>query len=440
MQEAEQWWSGCYVPPAAALLAAAHPYWTIITGGPGSGKSVALAAMSRQLATSTFLIPYPTTRWPGGAYAWLKQADNHLEQMMAAASFALRDQFQQNPAQAANLPDLQKEFVRWLLQKVGGERAYHRWLQALPSEVAAAYDPIEYDDLFPNPNDPLDVQGQIDELVCLARTLGWERVVFMVDVSTQDIISPFAPRPLYVDKPPSVLDRLTTLFGWLELMQHPGLSLIAAVPQPLLYEGDVVQQARGRVTVYHLQWSMEQGEQIAARHIAQALALPTLPSMNQYVTPTVLMEMSHLIASEYTHQAPSGWVALAETILYLAHRPASPLVLPLAMDQLPALKHAFYERHLHLRLDNEAHGVWRGPRFIPLDERPLELLNLLYQRRGRPINWDDEPLRQLALSKSNVHSIVSRTRKSIEPLTNQPVYLRNSRGEGGYWLEPATLV
>lgn len=174
VQEAEQWWSGCYVPPAAALLAAAHPYWTIITGGPGSGKSVALAAMSRQLATSTFLIPYPTTRWPGGAYAWLKQADNHLEQMMAAASFALRDQFQQNPAQAANLPDLQKEFVRWLLQKVGGERAYHRWLQALPSEVAAAYDPIEYDDLFPNPNDPLDVQGQIDELVCLARTLGWE--------------------------------------------------------------------------------------------------------------------------------------------------------------------------------------------------------------------------------------------------------------------------
>ena len=88
-----------------------------------------------------------------------------------------------------------------------------------------------------------------------------------------------------------------------------------------------------------------------------------------------------------------------------------------------------------LRIDLEAHGVWRGPRFIRLDDQPLNFLSLLYTRRRHPINWEDDELRTLAGSKGNVHSLASRTRKMIEPVEGETIYLINKRGEGGYWLE-----
>ncbi len=111
------------------------------------------------------------------------------------------------------------------------------------------------------------------------------------------------------------------------------------------------------------------------------------------------------------------------------------------LDDIAPIKHSFYGRHMPLRLDIESHGVWRGPYFIPLDEKLLEFLNLLLRRRGKPINfWDDLDLNSLAGNANNVHSIASRTRKAIEPLSKPYyVYLQNKRGGGGYWLENYTI-
>ena len=66
----------------------------------------------------------------------------------------------------------------------------------------------------------------------------------------------------------------------------------------------------------------------------------------------------------------------------------------------------------------------------------MRFLQLLYQRRGHLVNWDDGALRDLASSKNNVHSIASRTRQTIEPVREYEVYLCNRTGDdGGYWLE-----
>jgi hypothetical protein len=65
----------------------------------------------------------------------------------------------------------------------------------------------------------------------------------------------------------------------------------------------------------------------------------------------------------------------------------------------------------------------------------MALVQLLFVRRGHPINWEDEGLRRLAGSKDNVYSIARRARLVLEPVPKKPVYLVNKRGEGGYWLE-----
>ena len=67
-------------------------------------------------------------------------------------------------------------------------------------------------------------------------------------------------------------------------------------------------------------------------------------------------------------------------------------------------------------------------------QNKLSLIHIL--RGGHLVNWDDNDLRLLAVTKNNVHSIASRTRRVIEPVAGQEVYLCNRTGDdGGYWLE-----
>jgi hypothetical protein len=186
------------------------------------------------------------------------------------------------------------------------------------------------------------------------------------------------------------------------------------------------------VRALRLSWSPEQCRQIAERHIRQALSQP-LP-LRALATESLLGKVAEMIEEEFGETAvPAGWAALAETLLYLSQRERKPV--PLRESCFGEVVRAFFGRHMQLRIDEEAHGVWRGPRFIRLDEQPLNFLALLQQRRGHPINWDDPDLRFLAGSKGNVYSIASRTRKVIEPWPDEPIYLINKRGEGGYWIE-----
>ncbi len=154
------------------------------------------------------------------------------------------------------------------------------------------------------------------------------------------------------------------------------------------------------------------------------------------MTDDALADLDALVAAEYGRPVPAAWAALAETLLYVTRRAGDPPPTPLSRDDLPRLKAEYFRRHVPLRLDPPRGGVWRGPRFILLKPQPLRFLQLLQLRGGHLVNWDDNDLRLLAVTKNNVHSIASRTRRVIEPVAGQEVYLCNRTGDdGGYWLE-----
>lgn len=419
-EEREIWWEQCYLSTPADGVLAEMPAWTIITGAPGSGKSVTLAALARRESNHAFIIPYPLEKWPGSPQAWIKDNPSHLAQMMACAAFKVRDYLSQHHQSVPMLPEWQQEFVRWLLEKTGGGRAYHRWLHGLPVDMRESWQGIEYIDLFPSTSDALDIQGQIDELTTLAQTLGFQRVLFTIDVPYQEGYGCVQP--------------LADLYRLLELAHHPRFTIVSAIPLPVLQQGDIVRLARGRVSVLHLEWTVEQGHMLAARYLSTAVTRDFDVSLAEYAQPQLLASMSQVIANEYGQPTPAGWIGMVETLLYLAYQPGD-RSLPFTSDDLTEVKRVFYARHLPIKPDLDARGVWRGPRFIALDEQPLGFLNLLYRRQGNPANWDDEDVRFLAGSKGNVHTLAARIRKAIEPVPRHPIYLVNRRGEGGYWLE-----
>jgi hypothetical protein len=423
VETVEQWWQYCHLAGAGEQLLLDSPHWAIIDGDPGSGKSVALAALRRRTATVAFHVAYPPSRWPGAPQALLRDESSHLAQMMACAGLTLRDYLQTKPEQAALLSSLQREFLRWLLQRYLGGRAYHVMTHRLPHELAEAFRAVVFEDLFPTLENPLDVQGQIDELVCLVETLGFKRLLFLVDIDTPD-------------KSSNLISGLPDLFGWLELMHHPGFVLVAAVPTSILQESQSELRARHRVRHVSLSWTVEQCRQIAIKHIAQALGQLEV-NLADYIEERLIEEVTIVIEREYGASVPGAWVALAETILHLTHHKIMPT--PLKLSDLLQLQHAYYARHFPLRLDIERLGVWRGPRFLHLDQRPFDFLTLLFQRRGTPANYEDSDVRLTVGSANNMHSMASRLRKVIEPVSDfQPVYLINKRGIGGYWIENYT--
>jgi DNA-binding response OmpR family regulator len=84
-----------------------------------------------------------------------------------------------------------------------------------------------------------------------------------------------------------------------------------------------------------------------------------------------------------------------------------------------------------LRIDKEKtpKGVWRGLKWIPLEETSAEFLYTLSSHKGHPIDHQ-----QLQVSKENLHTIAHRLRVAIEPDPSQPIYVKSQRGQG-YWLE-----
>lgn len=400
-----------------------YPHWCLVTGGIGSGKSVAIAALRQREAQRSFIVPYPPERWPGSPQAWIRDTDSHLAQMMVAAGLELQNFLIQNRDHAQKLSSMQREYLRWLIEKPQqGKRAYRRFTDGLDEDMQAIFDAVPSTNLFPDENDPLDVQGQIAELVWLVQALGFERVLFTFDLQTKTY--------------DEYVGILAKLFDWLDIMHQPGFALVAALPLPIIERGQLVARTRGRVSVLHLSWLANQGIAIADKLIHMALPAGTESiSLNSLVDKRIIADMTEVIAEEYGYQAPAGWVAFAETVLFLKERGSKTRPWPLPGEKSTEVQRAYFARHMKLTVDEAAHGVWRGPKFMHLDDKPFGFVKLLFQRRGNAINWDDNELRQLAGSPGNVHSIASRTRKLLEPFSGDPVYIINRRGEGGYLLQ-----
>jgi hypothetical protein len=408
LEENERWWRECYVPSATDAVIQSQPHWRIIEGGPGCGKSIALDALERQRREHAFVLRYTPEYWPHGRRV-LKKDGNHLSQLMALAGFTIRHTPTIKLDRIIALPRFQREFLRWLMDKFSGPRTYIRWIQSLGGSDDDTRLSVPYEDLYPTETEFLDVQGQIEDLIALVRQWGYTQVLVLIDTENLTL---------------ELLKELENLFDWLELMHHDGLAVATAVTPAVLEQADLVRRARGRANVVRLNWSRDQVRALADRHIAVATD-QQMQSLEQVVNPDLLQRLEAMIETEYGTPTPRGWIALAELLLDLASS------VPLRQSE-DEIKRAFYARFMPLRLDPHHRGVWRGSKFISLDEQPFQLLKALVQRKGSPVPSDE--LVRVVGSLKNVHTLARRVRQVIEPDPSAPIYLKNRRDEG-YWLE-----
>ena len=423
-----RWWEECHVEAAAERQLQSTYHWFLLAGGPGSGKSVARHNWQRRQAADALVLPYPPDRWPGASRAWFPDNPSHLAQMMAAAGLAVAERLQQEPALLDALDEFQHEFLRALLQFMGGERHYRRFVAALPRHYSEALLAVPVaTDFFGDGHSWQGVHSQIEELSQLLRGLGLRRALYVID----------PPTPLGPEHAAGLAD----LFGWLDLTDNPGFAVAAVARAELLAAGSLLARARGRAGLVYTNWTAAACHRVAEQHLRVALTDAPAAPLAALLTDNALADLDALVNDEYGRPAPAAWAALAEALLYVTRRTAEPLPAPLSRDDLPRLKVEYFRRHVPLGIDSQRGGVWRGPRFIPLNPQPLRFLQLLQQRRGHLVNWDDDDLRLLAGSKNNVHSIASRTRHAIEPVAGYDVYLCNRTGDdGGYWLENCTAA
>jgi hypothetical protein len=426
LEEAAQWWQACYVPGAAERMAQGEAHWRIIVGGPGSGKSALLQALARHETQRSFCVTYLPEAWPGGART-LVSGGNHLAQIMAAAAQAVRDWLTQHPPYLQQLTNSQREFVRWLIHKhLGGARAFTRWIERFDDAAIAAFADIAFSDLYPDTTLALNVQAQIDELANFVHRLGYRRLLLLTDLNFSEWIGdPKATQPMATG--------LGQLFDWLDLMQHPGLAALVAVPTPLLRQEGLVERVRGRVSVTHLAWAVPEVRGIAEQHLSQAMGESI--HLTECFSTDLLQQIETRLIAEFGEPTPAGWVALAETLVHL--RQTHHLRLPFTRADLPQFWQAFFSRHMPLRLDPTRQMIWRGPYSInDLSPNWIQFLEILRTARGVPANFDHPALARLAGSKGNLHSIASRVRAKIEPFPGSvEIYLHHDRGDGGYWLE-----
>jgi len=424
--ERARWWAECYIRGAVDRELSDVAGWTVITGGPGSGKSVALAAWLRREEPRAIIVDYPPERWPGAEAAWLAGDPRPLSQMLVAAGRAFYDVLEASPHKAKLLDDLQRSVFRALIERIGpiGRRHYLQ-LTARLGDERAAYEAVEVpDDLRDPPLNRRDLELQVRDVVWVAQALGAARIVFTFDLSGDDS---------------ALGDGLRELFSGLDVLANRQFVVVAAVPEELLAERRLVAGARGRVAAVFPNWDEGDCRLIAARHLCVALDRePDELTLADFATPDVLAAAARVIVEQYERPAPAGWVHLAETLLYLTHR--SGLSIRPPISDAGVVLRMFFARHMKLRLDRELRAVWRGPRLLRLDEQPYNFIALLHARGDERLNWDDDMLRSLAGTKGNVHTLAKRARLAIEPFhgRNQPpIYIVNDRGGGGYGLENA---
>ena len=143
--------------------------------------------------------------------------------------------------------------------------------------------------------------------------------------------------------------------------------------------------------------------------------------------------MAKVIVNDcYGQPTPSGWVKLVETLLFLIYQAPNPIIAPIQKECFNQVKRYYFLRHMPLRIDSENEGVWRGPKFIALDNKAMDFLNLLKKYYPYATGYDIPEMRKLSGTHTNLHTIVARTREIIEPFkkAKDAIYLQNKHGEG----------
>ena len=312
-----------------------------------------------------------------------------------------------------NLSNLRKQFLRWVMHTYMRRRALDLWLDRMNYRSATEFFGTPGEDLYPDPLDPDFVTGQIEELVHLATGLGRTRVVFLCDMQEE---------PTHLGR-----NLLEEMFGGLEFWQNPSFTLKIALPETLLTQDRLHERACGRIVLRNLVWSDVQHAEILRRHLHFWGGAEE--SLDEMFAPGVLATLLGTLDDIFGGRTPRSAVSLARAVLELA---ASR---PIEAADLPRLQRELYRRCAPLRLDGKLHGVWRGERFIALNDQPYLALDALWRARKGD---STKLLFDVAGSKQNVHTLVKRVRQAVEPLPDgEPLYICKESGDA-YRLENTT--
>lgn len=406
------WWDSCFTPLSAVEgFITAENSAALLTGS-GNGKSVALAALQYRRESSCLLISYPLENWPSGLHPWLP-GHSHVSQIMAAAATNIVGIVDTQPERFAQLNDLQLEFLGWLINKHLGRRTFRRLSHHLAQIHPSAMVPISTDsDLYPSDTKESDVWGQIGELVELAQALGFQRVMVLTEVDHFRLVNHAAD--------------LWALFGRASLLEHPGWALKIALPYSHELQTQLAGSSGGRIHIHRLRLETDVIQEIVGKHLRIATD-NRLNRLTDLATNRIIERAAKEVDALYGESSLAGWLGWAEALLLLW----SSSGLPSRIDDTDKALATFYSRHIPLRLFEGQNGVWRGPQFIPLEGQLLAIMRTLFALRGKPA---PDSLIQLAGSNENLNTIISRLRRTIEPIPHQSIYIHNRR-DLGYWLE-----
>lgn len=414
-EQREQWWSSCFVSTPVIDHFLKMKRETLLVGGPGSGKSTAIVALQQAFTERVFFINYMIQHWPKRNHPLLPDR-GHIGQIMTLAANVILQYLEENAQPFAALHPFQEEFLYWLIETHVGRRALQRLGYQLQRQGIEKDIPAQVADLYPfdeRKNNVFDVQLQVNELSDLVKSLGFDRIIVLIDLD--EIEAHENSNELY------------TLLEWLSQVDSPEFFLKAAVPNTII-QRKFLDRIISRLSVMHLEMDEEILGAIIGRHL-QIATNGQLINLADLATETVIDQARHIIYELYNSQAIGGWLGWVETLIYLYDK----LPVKSQVSDPDEATFQFFQRHVPLRLDSKQQGVWRGPQFLALDRQPYELLVKLFALRGQP---SPEALLALAGSSANLNTSAARLRRIIEPLKDKrrPVYLMNRRDQG-YWLE-----
>ncbi len=406
-EDAARWWEICYQPSDLDELIDSLRGWSIISGAPGSGKSTLMRAFLRRHAGARLVIEYSPSSWGGMK---VPSQANHLFRIQHLVSQALGRRLAEQPYRLEQLSPTQLEFLRWLIHKYNDTRAFTRWLDALPPSSRSLFTDIVYSDLYPSQVEIVDVEGQIEELLILLKTLDLSTLTICLDLDSED-------QGCYQAEMIGLFDRL-------ELMHHPDFQVIAFLPDSFLREGDWFEKTRGRVQQRRIPQVERDSLNIAQRALSAASG-GRMSNLADLFMPECAAQARDLVVDEYGGHTPGGWLRLVELGLSLAGQGGAPL----DAEAFPRLQQAYYQRFAPLRFDESSGQIWRGHKLLQkMDLAPMELFVKVWHAGGHPLQSE-----QLSRNPDYAHTLAKRVRQVIEPDPKQPIYLLNQKSVG-YWL------
>lgn len=404
--EEERWWKECYLPSPLQALAEGYSQGCVILGGYQSGRSTLLAALKRSAQTRFLVLEDEFLGQPSDA----SPPGNILYRLVSQAIWIIRERLREEPERLSQIRShTALEFLRWGMEKFHGQRAFLRWLDGLPEDTAILFKDMPFEDFYPTQHEARDVQGQIEELLNLSQKLGYEGVLYTIDVVS-------FPTPAQVDE-------LRNFLGWRELMHHHGLRFLVALP-PVIEREEVQRLLRDRLSLLEMTEAREFIENVISRYL-KAASDGQVQTLERVCEPMLLHWLETLLKEEFGRAPLGGWLRLTNLVLELVND----INIPLKEASFDPLRRLYLTRFCPLHPDpNPARmGIWRGYRWIELDRSLYDFLQLL-ARVGHPVDHT-----HVQTTKSNLHTLASRLRKAIE-LAEEHIYLKNTKGEG-YILE-----